>query len=192
MSLSVGRLVSGTKIGWSGFGKKERSPAFCRMAVDTRQTVGPPSTYQRLPPLYLFKENTIYSGGTGSQSVYVEYTDDSTAEDPIVRIRGEADSGAYDFTCHIDDIDPEHASYAEMCALWGHLYKTGEFSFRFGGEDRPVIPFGVDAGDITQKRNYMDMIDRMTTSQQFDQANQISAKELLDLYQKFAGGKPAG
>ena len=192
MSLSVERLASGTKIGWSGFGKKERSPAFCRMAVDTRQTVGPPSTYQRLPPLYLFKENTIYSGGTGSQTVYAEYTDDSTAEESIVRIRGEADSGAYDFTCHIDDIDPEHASYAEMCALWGHLYKTGEFSFRFGGEDRAVIPFGVDAGDITQKRNYMDMIDRMTTSQQFDQANQISAKELLDLYQKFAGGKPAG
>ena len=192
MSLSVERLASGTKIGWSGFGKKERLPAFCRMAADARQAGGAPSTYQRLPPLYLFKENTIYSGGTGSQTVYAEYTDDSTAEDPVVRIRGEADSGAYDFTCHIDDIDPEHASYAEMCALWGHLYKTGEFSFRFGGEDRAVIPFGVDAGDITQKRNYMDMIDRMTTSQQFGQANQISAKELLDLYQKFAGGKPAG
>lgn len=135
--------------------------------------------------LYLPRENTIFSGGTGTQSVYAEYTADSTAEDPIVRLRGEASSGEYDFICHINDIDPKQASYAEMCALWGHLRSTGEISFQFGGSSRPVIPYGVDAGDVTQKQNYMDKINRMTTSQMFDLDNQISARELLDIYKNF-------
>lgn len=139
--------------------------------------------------LYLPRENTIFSGGTGTQSVYAEYTADSTAEDPIVRLRGEASSGEYDFICHINDIDPKQASYAEMCALWGHLRSTGEISFQFGGSSRPVIPYGVDAGDVTQKQNYMDKINRMTTSQMFDLDNQISARELLDIYQNFIDNK---
>ena len=176
MSLSVGRLVSGTKIGWSGFGKKERSPVFCRMAADTRQTVGPPSTYQRLPPLYLFKENTIYSGGTGSQSVYVEYTDDSTAEDPIVRIRGEADSGAYDFTCHIDDIDPEHASYAEMCALIGWEERVNPSGKK--GLLMPT-PLGMDVGNVTQKQNFVNLSSQYLASEKFSQSIADQTKELL-------------
>ena len=60
--------------------------------------------------LRLLGERGIYSGGrpgkTGMQTVYVEYTADSTQEDPIVQISGTADSGTFDFLCHINDIDP--------------------------------------------------------------------------------------
>lgn len=162
--------------------KRGNSAAYSRMLSDVRQTGQTLAIH-----LYLPTENTLYSGGTGLQTVYAEYTADSTAEDPIVRIRGRSSGGEYDFTCRISDIDPEQASYAEMCALWGHLRKTGELSFQFGGEDRPVVPYGVEVRDVTQRQNYMSMINRMTTSNQFDQANQISAKELLDIYQKFTG-----
>ncbi len=160
---------------------RDNSAACGRILSDVQQEG------QTLPVLYLPTENTLYSGGTNRQTVYAEYTADSTAEDPIVRIRGESSGGEYDFTCRISDIDPERASYAEMCALWGHLRKTGELSFQFGGRDRPVIPYGVEVGDVTRRQNYMGMINRMTTSNQFDQANQISARELLDIYQKFTG-----
>jgi len=159
--------------------KRAGASSFKDLLSDAQQTV------QASIHLYLPRENTIFSGGPGTQSVYAEYTADSTAEDPIVRIRGEASSGEYDFTCHINDIDPKQASYAEMCALWGHLRSTGEISFQFGGSSRPVIPYGVDTGDVTQKQNYMDKINRMTTSQMFDSANQISARELLGIYQNF-------
>lgn len=162
--------------------KRASSSSFRNLLSDAQQTEQGPIR------MYLPRENTIYSGGPGYQTVYVEYTTDSTAQDPIVRIRGQASSGEYDFICHINDIDPEQASYAEMCALWGHLRTTGEISFQFGGEDRPVIPYGVDTGNILQRQNYMSKIDKMTTSQMFDQANQISAKNLLNIYQNFIDG----
>ena len=152
--------------------------AYSRMLSDAQQSG------QTVATLYLPTENTLYSGGPGGQSVFAEYTADSTAEDPVVRIRGEASSGEYDFTCHINDIDPERASYAELCALWGHLRKTGELSFQ-AGKDRPVVPYGVEVDDVTRRQNYMSLIDRMTVSNKFDQVNQISAKELLDIYQRF-------
>lgn len=159
--------------------KRAGASSFRNLLSDAQQT------NQGTIHLYLPRENTIYSGGTGYQTVYAEYTADSTAEDPIVRIRGQASSGEYDFICHINDINPEQASYAELCALWGHLQKTGEISFQFGGKDRPVIPYGVDTGDIMRRQDYMSKISGMTTSRMFDQSNQISAKNLLDVYQNF-------
>ena len=53
------------------------------------------------------------------QEIYAEYTTDSTAKDPIVSVWGTSDSGAYDFTCHVKEIDPSNASYAELAALFG-------------------------------------------------------------------------
>lgn len=163
--------------------KRAGASSFRDLLSDTQQTE------QGTIRLYLRRENTIYSGGPGYQTVYAEYTADSTAEDPIVRIRGQANSGEFDFICHINDIDPEQASYVEMCALWGHLQKTGAIQFQSGSGDRPVIPYGVDTGDVMRRQNYMSKINEMTTSQTFDQANQIRAKDLLDVYQNFIDAK---
>lgn len=142
--------------------------------------------------LYLPRENTIYSGGTGYQTVYAEYTADSTADDPVVRVMGQASSGAFDFTCRINDIDPNRASYAEMCALWGHLQKSGEVSYDSSNKNRNVIPYGVETGDITRRQNYMSKISMMTTSTMFDQGNRDSARTLLNVYQSFIDAKQEG
>ena len=47
-------------------------------------------------------QNCVYTGGLRNrvnQNVYAEYTEESTEDDPIVRISGEADGGPFDFTC---------------------------------------------------------------------------------------------
>ena len=49
-------------------------------------------------------ENILCSGGVGGadvQTYEAEFTAGSTDEDPVVRIRGTANSGEFDFTCHI-------------------------------------------------------------------------------------------
>ena len=72
-------------------------------------------TYIEAPPVTLkMGKNVLCSGEHYGQSYTVEYTPDSTDEDPIVRISGTANSGEFDFTCHIRDIDPSNASYVEV------------------------------------------------------------------------------
>lgn len=132
--------------------------------------------------LYLPREGTIYSGGKGDQTVYAEYTAGSAAEDPVVLIKGEAASGAYAFICHINDIDLSRASYAELCALWGHLKAAGRSPIELGYPCACPLPYGVDVGDITVKQDYVRKIDAMTTSQVFDASNQRYARDLLELY----------
>lgn len=140
--------------------------------------------------MYLRRENTIYSGGIGYQTVYAEYTSDSTDEDPVVRIKVQASDGEFDFTCHINDIDPKQASYAEMCALFGHLQKTGQIPPEANSLVHfNVLPHGINRGKVTQKLNYMNEIDKMTTSQMFSQSNRTEAKYLLKMYQDFIDAK---
>ena len=140
--------------------------------------------------MYLPRENTIFSGGIGYQTVYAEYTSDSTDEDPVVRIKGQASDGEFDFTCHINDIDPKQASYAEMCALFGHLQKTGQTPPEANSLVHfNVLPHGINTGKVTQKLNYMNEIDKMTTSKMFSQPNQTEAECLLKMYQNFINMK---
>ena len=160
--------------------------SFSRMLSDTRQSDQEPIR------LYLRTEKSVYSGGIGmggGQTVYAEYTDDSTQEDPIVRILGKASSGEYEFICHINDIDPTRASYAEMCALFGHLQKTGKYTPNPGIVHNNVLPHGINTGDVTQRQDYMSRINAMTTSQMFSQSNRDEAKLLLKLYQDFIQAK---
>ncbi len=84
------------------------------------------------------------------QSVSVSYTEDSTAEDPIVRVTGASLSGKFDFTCHINDIDTRNASYAELFALSQHQKHTQGVS----SVQNLMRPYqtGAVSGDITQKR----------------------------------------
>ena len=166
--------------------KGNPSAPFSRMLSDMRQSIETPSIQ-----LYLRTEKTVYSGGTGEgyQTVYAEYTDDSTEEDPIVRILGKGSGGEYEFICHINDIDPTQASYAEMCALFGHLQKTGQFTRGPGSMHTNVLPYGISIGNVTQRQEFMGKITEMTTSQIFDQSNRDKAKLLLKLYQDFIQAK---
>ena len=166
--------------------KGSPSTSFSRMLSDAQQ-----SSNSSTIKLYLRTEKSVYSGGIGqgSQTVYAEYTDDSTEEDPIVRILGKSNSGEFEFICHINDIDPTHASYAEMCALFGHLQKTGQFTRGPGSMYTNVLPFGISIGNVTQRQNYMSKITEMTASQMFFQSGQDEAKLLLKLYQDFIQAK---
>lgn len=132
--------------------------------------------------LYLPNENTVYSGGRGNQTVYAEYTQASIPEDPIVRIKGVGSHGEYEFIRHLSDIDPRNVSYAELCALWGHLKATGQSAAMLGYPDTPVLPYGIDVDDVLTKRDYASLIEGMTTSTVFDPSNQRTAQDLLDLY----------
>ena len=161
--------------------------SFSRMLSDTQQDRDMMST----SVLYLRTENTLYSGSLGgTQTVYAEYTPDSTAEDPVARIRGNDYDGEFDFICHINDIDPTNASYAEMCALFGHLQKTGQIPIEANlYRHFNVLPCGINTGDVTQKMNYMTAIDKMTTSEMFSESNRTAAKILLKMYQSFIDTK---
>ncbi len=139
-------------------------------------------------------EGTVFSGGRGGrngafQEVYAEYTADSSPEDPIVRVSGTSDSGPYSFTCHIKDIDPSHASYAELAALYGHLVKTGAFQSAL---DSGVLPTGLETGDVTEKRDYLGLIDRHQYDDHFGGVCKGQAAELLALYRPYASGGSGG
>ncbi len=131
-------------------------------------------------------ENCIYTGGWMGgrifQNIYVEYTEDATAEDPIVRITGEADGGSFDFVCRINDIDPSNASYAEMTALYGHLIHTGEYK----GAGGAVTPYGYEyfgSRDMLKKQDFIAGLSAMSASDLCGPRNRADAKYLLHLYQ---------
>ena len=139
--------------------------------------------------IYLPGENCIYTGGMKgervNQNVYVEYTEDSTEDDPIVRIKGEADSGHFDFICHINDIDPRNASYAEMSALYGYLVKTGAFGNTNG---TAVTPCGYEffgSRDMLKKQDFIAGISDLSVSDRIDPRERANAKYMLQVYQDF-------
>ena len=167
--------------------KGNPSASFNRILSDTTQQPNETLSIH----LYLRTEKTVYSGGTGEgyQTVYAEYTDDSTDDDPIVRILGKDSNGEYEYICHINDIDPANASYAEMCALFGHLQKTGQYTPPPSIIHRNVLPHGINIGNVNQRQDYMSKITEMTTSQMFSQSNRDEAKLLLKLYQDFIQAK---
>lgn len=160
-----------------------------RLARTAASAAADPGVHLRMPG-----ENTVYSGARGGkngtfQEICAEYTADSTSEDPVVRVTGTADSGPFDFTCHIRDIDPSNASCAELAALYGHLVRTGAYR---GGPGGGVLPTGLESGDVTQRRDYLGAIDRHRYDQHFGGVCRARASELLALYQPCASGAPAG
>ena len=162
--------------------------SFQERLVQTTAAVQGAPIHLRMPT-----ENTVCSAAHAGrnntmQEVYAEYTADSTSEDPIVRISGVSDSGPFDFTCHIGDVDPSNASFAELAALFGHLEKTGAFQ---GSLDGRVIPTGLETGDIAEKRDYLGLIQRHQQDGRFGGACRAQAAELLALYQPYASGAGA-
>ena len=146
-------------------------------------------------------ENCIYSGGrfSGSgtfQDIYAEYTADSTAEDPIVRISGTADGKRFDFTCHIHSIDPSNASYAELAALYGYLCHSGAYQPNFNSG---VLPCGMECGDILQKQDFISKLKSFAASSsqnsfwpRFGPAIYAHTEELLKVYHNFSQSRSLG
>lgn len=134
--------------------------------------------------------NCVYSGGDGlGQTAYAEYTDDSTQSDPIVRISGHSLSGDYEKMVHLNEIDPNHASYPELCALLGHQQKIGVYQPKHGmilG-----VPLDVDRGDYSQPQNFTQKISGSIAYNRrngnLSMANLGEA--LLRCYERFIGKK---
>ncbi len=149
------------------------------------------STAAEMITMRLPHQNCVYTGGLRNrvnQNVYAEYTEESTEDDPIVRISGEADGGPFDFTCHINDIDPRNASYAEMSALYGHLVKTG----KFGNANSAVTPYGYEfygSRDMLKKQDFIAGISAVSESNRIDANVRADAKYMLGVYQQFMQGR---
>ena len=138
--------------------------------------------------IQLPSENCVYTGGMKgnriNQNVYVEYTENSSDDDPIVRISGEADSGSFDFVCHINDINPQNASYAELSALYGHLVKTGEYCSTGGA----VTPYGYEffgSRDMLKKQDFIAGISALSLSDRIEPHGRADAKYMLSVYRNF-------
>lgn len=132
--------------------------------------------------VWLPNENCIYSGGTGDgQNIYITYTADSRADDPIVRIRGTSSNGStFDFIKHINEINPQNASYAEMCALIGYQNDMGAYSAS-NQILSPVTP-GTAIGDYLEKKNFMDILQNNAFNPSFSPSIQKKAQALQSLY----------
>ncbi len=121
-----------------------------------------------------------YGDGYGQQ-VLAEYTEDSTQEDPIVRLRGKSFTGDFDYTVHLNEIDPSHAAVPELYALWRHeKTDTGEGTF--------FLPPGVgDACSFQERYGLTGMVGRYagTCRAQGYLSYALSAEGLLRFYQKF-------
>lgn len=77
-----------------GYKRSNRESLFSRMLSNVKQDCDKVFT----SVLYLRTENTLYSGSLGgTQTVYAEYTLDSTNEDPVAQIRGNNHDGEFDF-----------------------------------------------------------------------------------------------
>lgn len=136
----------------------------------------------------LKNENFVFYIGHGDgQDVYVEYTAESTPENPVVRISGHSLKGAFDFTMNVNDINPQNASYAELCALVGHQQQSGMLRANAAlGICRPT-PLGMQIEDFMQKANYMHKSQQYLSSGKISESIHNQGNELLNLYQGVAG-----
>lgn len=159
------------------------NPANTPSFSSTVQTVQ--NIHVRLPG-----ENCIYAGGDGAgQSAYVEYADNSTEDDPIVKITGRSLSGDFNQTVHINDIDPNNATYPELCALLAHMRETGDYQQK-SGLLRPV-PLDVEGGDYSKRQNFSSKIQNsINHNQQYGNTSMaLSGNQLLSVYEKFLDRK---
>lgn len=140
-------------------------------------------------------EDVAFSGGVAGkrgkfQEFCAHYTEDSTPQDPIVHISGTADSGPFDFICHLNSVDPANTSYAELAALRGHLAKTGRAVTGTG----PLPDTMEFREDVTRKYDFISGIRNSLSGPSHilpSAASIAGANGLLALYQNYSAG-PAG
>lgn len=135
----------------------------------------------------MWTEDTVYYSMEGNgQDVLVTLAEGSTTDDPIVRIQGHSQSGEFDYTCHIKDIDPSNASYAEMCALIG-------WEERINPTQKKGLlmstPLGMNVGDVTKNQNFVSLSSQYLSSGMFSPSIANQTEKLLELYQKLMMSK---
>ena len=122
----------------------------------------------------------FYEGMGDGQDVHVLLMEGSTEEDPVVRIKGHSYNGEFDFTCHVKDIDPRNASYAEMCALFGWQRKLDPSGF----DDKLMFPtpLGMEVGNVLQRQDFVSRSSSYLASGKFSPSIADQTKNLLALY----------
>ena len=118
------------------------------------------------------------------QSIRVEYTADSTPEDPIVRIYGTSYYGEYSYVRRLRDIDLTDASYTEMYALLAHekTLERGSGQNATPGElTLERIVADTKAGDFMEKRNYLDEYARNNGQLRLTFDIQITPDEAMEI-----------
>lgn len=134
--------------------------------------------------VYMLDDKCIYSGGGhNGQSVNVVYTDDSTAEDPIVKIFGKSISGNYEEVVHLNDIDPTNATYAELCALLAYQNRIGAYTPAANKLLMPT-PLNVDPGSYSERKNYVSLIQNDVSNTDYVDVIDYT-KELLDFFEQY-------
>lgn len=103
--------------------------------------------------LYMGKDILASVGGIGG-TVNVKYHESSTQDDPVVMIWGmDAQGKEYENTVHLNDIDINHATPAEMIALNAHLTKIGDKSVAAADPGALWISFGT-GNDVNSKMDF--------------------------------------
>ena len=122
----------------------------------------------------------FYEGMGDGQDVHVLLMEGCTEEDPVVRIKGHSYNGEFDFTCHVKDIDPRNASYAEMCALFGWQRKLDPSGF----DDKLMFPtpLGMEVGNVLQRQDFVSRSSSYLASGKFSPSIADQTKNLLALY----------
>lgn len=154
---------------------------------NARRTQGSGFDVSKPIQVYMLDEQCIYSStAADGQSVHVMYEENSTPEDPVVRIFGNSQSGAYEEIVHINEIDPSNATYPELCALLAHKNRTGEYT---SGEKRLLdpVPFGMDRGNYSARGNFVQKIREYSSGNQQNGGYWVSTtgKGLLDFYNQY-------
>ena len=123
LSTVMWRLVRGLyQISWSPFPRRTKTQPF---KDKISRTIFSYSAI-RLLPVHAGKRQNSSAGGTGG-TIHAKYHEDSTREDPMVIVWGVDISGKnYEKIIHLNDIDPRHATPAEMIALHAHLAQQDE------------------------------------------------------------------
>lgn len=116
-------------------------------------------------------------GGIGG-SVNVKYHESSTEEDPVVIAWGINSNGsAYKQLIHLNDVNPNHASPAEMLALKAHLAKSGKQDA--SNTDSGALWISLESFDVTQKTDFEEYYKEWIATQQL--ANNPSQAALYKL-----------
>jgi len=128
-------------------------------------------------------EDTLYAQTVGDeQSVHIQLTKDTTEENPVLRITVRYYDKEYDFTRNVKEIDPQNATYAEMCALASWENKIGNLPIYKGA--LRVVPVGMEIGDVMQKQNFAARCSSYIASGKFGPNITAQAKDMLGFYQK--------
>lgn len=133
-----------------------------------------------------------YSGSGDGQSVYVEYAEGSTDEDPIVRISGNSLSGKYEKTVHINEIDPKNATYGELCALISHQNRTGTYQGPNSGGFFLPVPLDAPRGDYSKPQNFMSIVQNSVSHNRRYQNHAMAnvGDALLSFYREHEAQRP--